>query len=144
MTHPITDEELQRLKELAERATSGPWHPNCSDDSEHTDVVYAKYLGGEPDWVCMVGRSELDQQNADTEFIAASRSAIPALIARIEEQQKEIDFWRTESDRLHSALIDTGERYEKEARDRAFLQSKYDALNEWQTRHATECATAKE
>lgn len=81
--------EYKRLRDLAEKATEGPWDFQPSPDRHHADAVYAFYMNREPDHIALVGRSELDQQNADSEYIAAANpAAILSLLYRMEEMER--------------------------------------------------------
>lgn len=82
----ITNEQLAEWKGLAEKATPGPWSKRnkvgyvYSDDPQSSCVVAVcgDFLDKE------LTRFNGDRWNADGDFIAASREAIPALIAEIE------------------------------------------------------------
>lgn len=73
--------------ELAARATPGPWRANQSDDDRHLDWIEAPLQSGAVDHVALVGgeqvaevgRSDLEQQNADSDFIAHSRDGYPTV-----------------------------------------------------------------
>jgi hypothetical protein len=67
---PITREELDRWKELAEAATEGPW-----EVIERGGYYYFKPPGDH-----RMGRKR--KENA--EFIAAARDAVPRLVAEVE------------------------------------------------------------
>lgn len=69
--NPLTSAELSDLKAKAKAATPGTWYADLSGDHYHTDAVWAKLLSGEPNHICLVGASELEQQNANAEYIAA-------------------------------------------------------------------------
>lgn len=78
--------DIERLRDLARRATPGPWHADPSPDRHHLDAVNAEYQNGAPDTICLVGRSSLDQQNADSEYMAAAHPAvILALLDRLDK-----------------------------------------------------------
>lgn len=76
----MTDDELTRLEALAAGATMGPWHARdgCHvDDMRGCPIVEWADGGREPGFY----------YDADAAFIAASRAAVPALIARVRELQ---------------------------------------------------------
>lgn len=81
----ITQETLNRLKELEAKATPGPWEPFteywCNPQGPDTRTGCGpihqcyEYPGG-------IGQSP--EAEADAAFIAESRNALPALLAEIE------------------------------------------------------------
>lgn len=84
---PLTPERLSEIAALCEAATPGPWRQDCQirvvagPDNNPTDIIdYDHALHGEPP-----GASEL----ADLAFVAASRTAIPELLAEISRLQTE-------------------------------------------------------
>jgi hypothetical protein len=82
----ITSEQLQHWRALAEAATPGPWEGESvwSDDSDSYYVAVAD------------GRGLLDTyisiSDADAAFIAAARTAVPALLAEVERLQAVIAY----------------------------------------------------
>jgi hypothetical protein len=90
----ITDEELAESERLEQAATPGPWQAGRSDtvsyDSTGDGPYKNVYINGNrrhpvfgdilPD---IVARGETEHCVANAEFIAASRTAVPALIAEI-------------------------------------------------------------
>lgn len=100
----ITETQLQELERLASEATPGPWK---SDVRVGSAAIYpAKYdvhcFGDDTHIICMLNGKYYndqwcmaDQQIADAAFIAAAREAVPALIARVRQLEKEAD-WLTE------------------------------------------------
>lgn len=84
----LTDAEVDALEELAEKATPGPWTvgkshesvvaPNPADDDE------ARWYGG-----ALIAESLF--RVGDKELIAASREAIPNLVATIKALKSERD-----------------------------------------------------
>lgn len=78
----ISDEQLQAWERLANEATDGPW-------------AIGKYGGG----VVRVGHELRDvatrcNRDEDAAFIAGAREAVPALIARVRDLEKDIN-WLT-------------------------------------------------
>jgi hypothetical protein len=77
------DAFIEELRRGLEGVSDGPWEANQSPDRHHTDVVYGRYLSGAPNDVCLVGASELDEQNANSAHIArCSPDRILALLDR--------------------------------------------------------------
>jgi len=80
--------DLLELRALAEAATPAPWHSvhgiaTCEVWSDH---------GGTPR-VCVVNQGDddaTDMEHRDAAFIAAARSAVPALLDRVAELEAEI------------------------------------------------------
>lgn len=112
-----TDQEMAELCRLAEEATPGPWNANQSPDRHHTDTVDAFYLSGGRDTIAMVGRSELEQQNADSGYIAAANpNRIIALLDAYEARGRAIERLRADeaapiiADLLTSVLQGAGYR----------------------------------
>jgi hypothetical protein len=77
----ITKEQLKAWRDAAEKATAGPWF----DDGECTgngSVVMSEAIGLR---VAHLPRTKnVVNQEADAEFIAISREAVPALVAEVE------------------------------------------------------------
>jgi hypothetical protein len=77
----LTDQQLAELKALADAATPGPW---WSGECVPADGHALAWLGNM--FVdCNGGQKNYAEPSCDAEFIAASREAIPALIAGLEE-----------------------------------------------------------
>jgi hypothetical protein len=74
----MTDEELDRLEALAKAATQGPW---TVDDHESAEHVH----GPGPVPAATAIRHE------DAAFIAASRDAVPRLVAEVRRLRAERD-----------------------------------------------------
>lgn len=92
---PVTAERLSEIAALCEAATPGPWRQDCQirvvagPDSNPTDIIdYDHALHGEPP-----SASEI----ADLAFIAASRTAIPELLAEITRLRADLDHASTYS-----------------------------------------------
>ena len=86
---PITPAQLAAWKELEQAATKGPW-THFNDRSEPTGRVHRLILERTGrlfvSLVCMMSEGPGDHE-ADAAFIAASRQALPALIAEVERLQ---------------------------------------------------------
>lgn len=87
---PITRAQLAAWKELEQAATKGPW-THFNDRSEPTGRVHRLILERTGrlfvSLVCMMSEGPGDHE-ADAAFIAASRQALPALIAEVERLQQ--------------------------------------------------------
>lgn len=84
----MTDEELDRLDALAQAATPGPWEVKAKSGIRpvgRTQNVAATYLQ------VAEGGGTLYPFAENAAFIAASRTAIPALIAEIRRLRAQID-----------------------------------------------------
>jgi hypothetical protein len=85
----MTDDEIAKLKSLAEAATPGEWRAEGWDMEE--GLSFIPILGGgspgsAPEHCLLTVQSygqSPQQCDADAEFIAASRTAIPALLAAL-------------------------------------------------------------
>ena len=83
----LNDQQLTELKALADAATPGPW---WSGECVPADGHALAWLGNM--FVdCNGGQKNYAEPSHDAEFIAASREAIPALIADLKEVQRELE-----------------------------------------------------
>jgi len=104
---------LDELERMAAAATRGPW---IADDNRklpgRDDVYVAAVYKGEPGGrICEVFENCLvrrKQRDANMAFIAAVRTAVPALIARIREVESERDALKKESDLRQHMVITCG------------------------------------
>lgn len=94
----MDDAGLDRIEALAEAATKGPWKVAerrdgsvCGIDQEdgYDDVVAPGRV--ECMAYCYGGTSVVEATDADWAFIAASRSAVPALVAEVRRLHAEIE-----------------------------------------------------
>ena len=108
----MTDEDLKRLEELANAATPGPWYAHNPDDDYCMNVFVVTTSKAEPD----VGVDERKNDHgevvaltlfqaprvadhasmrweADADFIAVAREAVPALIAEVRRLHSTLS-WR--------------------------------------------------
>ena len=85
----MTEQQIDRdrLRELANAATPGPWLP-------HARYVWTSELGG-----IIQNWSEDANAAADMELIAAARTAVPALLDMLDQAEAERD-WNLSSSRL--------------------------------------------
>lgn len=75
----IPDDDLARWQALADAATPGPWHDQ--EDPKHPGnrwVTDYRGLAG------LIGTGQGEDAEADAAFIAASRRAVPALLAEVQ------------------------------------------------------------
>lgn len=78
----MTDVELAELERLADAATPGPWEAN----SDHHNNVYVDAMNqGELGLKVQLLDLNMQGNEEDAAFIAASRTAIPALLADLRE-----------------------------------------------------------
>jgi hypothetical protein len=71
----MTDEELARIEALANAATPGPWEVRAHDD------LFA--VKGQSGWVASMDADTSAADASNSEFIAAARDAVPALVAEV-------------------------------------------------------------
>lgn len=77
----ITEAELNEIEALGEAATKGPWavRPMVNALGDPSDCVIAKGAGN------VTVAAEIEETSADAAFIAASREAVPRLVAALRE-----------------------------------------------------------
>lgn len=82
----MTEEQLAKLERLANAATPGPWETN----EDWTHEIHASgrgiLIGNVPRGPEPYGRA------GDAAFIAASRSAVPALVAEVRRLRELLDW----------------------------------------------------
>lgn len=86
----MTEQELNRIAKLAERASGGQWGaygPGVIGVSTMTDVHSGLTIVPQRFASDMDSQAEIDQAVADVEFIAAARSAVPALVDEVHSLQ---------------------------------------------------------
>jgi len=103
----MTDGELSRLKALAEAATPGPWDvysETIADKSaataefdyqvQNTEPFVGRVfmLNGDGKCPAITGCGPTSEANAA--FIAASREAVPQLVAEVERLREALDLYR--------------------------------------------------
>jgi hypothetical protein len=83
----VTDDELKAFEALAEAATPGPWDTNGyyieREEAPGGEFERLLYNGGRDDTYC-------NMTEADFAFVAAARSAVPALVAEVRRQREEL------------------------------------------------------
>lgn len=79
MSDPYLAAEIEKLRELAAAATPGPWVQSgaMGIHTERGDCVALTHFGR--------------ARKADSLFIAAARTAIPSLLARVADLERELD-----------------------------------------------------
>ena len=103
----ITEADLKELEELCGKAIRGPWEP-----SDIADQPFKCRIGGF-DYNCPPGSAQVRAplsliptrclipygiiSHDDAKFIAASRTAIPKLIAEIRNQRAALIGWENDS-----------------------------------------------
>lgn len=106
----MTNEQLTHLKQLCEKATPGPWIDNEPDQSEPlivngVGIPVIKYLPGDGEceafWMV---------KDCDIQFIAASRTALPALIEEVERLREENEQLKRDKDCMRYDMNERGER----------------------------------
>ena len=98
--HPaeLTEAERVRLRELADAATPGPWFVEFSGelDGKLAQIECARWRG------CL-NTIDLGEDHATAEFIAAARTAVPALLDALEAaEQRAATAWA-----VHREHVDT-------------------------------------
>lgn len=86
----MTTKELDRLQALCDRATAGPWHTeDVGEPPKRRWVVDAQYR-------CVAGGTAggIGPRAFDADFIAAARTALPALISEVRRLQHYEDWAR--------------------------------------------------
>lgn len=84
----LTDQQLAEIRAREQAATPGPWVVTCHKHDPHADYGIAEQ--GSLYWrgVASVGKDR------NVAFIAHSRTDIPALLAHIEEQRREMEHYK--------------------------------------------------
>lgn len=92
------------LRKIVDDATPGPWEKTkyYIDMSVHTDCGIVSNEGYS---ICRAPRYETEEQyNKDFDFIAAARTAIPALLDEVARYRKALEFYADEKN--HTIFID--------------------------------------
>lgn len=102
----MTNAELQHLRSLCERATPGPWraiHGRGSGTVQAKDcAIYINVRRSEDEYL----DETVARWQRDAAFIAAARSAVPALIEECERLQRERRDIDKDRDHLLTLLTD--------------------------------------
>ena len=101
--------DRDRLRELASGATPGPWEAQDYDD--HPGDEGSCVLTHEPErgtraiaYAIAYPWTTPESCEADAEFIAASRQAVPALLYQLDQAEAERDHARAQADRVRALL----------------------------------------
>lgn len=101
----MTPEALAAIRERAEKATAGPW----TNSFPGASYVVRKSGKGRKNAVCEMLASTSVQRDADADFIAASRTDIPDLLAYVAELEAKLN---ASSDyRMEAVCANCGETY---------------------------------
>ena len=92
----ITNEQITEWRRLAEAATPGPWE-EVAESGE-----WWMTTATDEDGSLYVIPDTANMNQADVDFIVASRSAVPALLAEVERLQWELDECRSVYGYKHS------------------------------------------
>ena len=84
----VTDAEIQRLRELCNEATKGPW-VQLDDDASSTSPL--SYLRDANQMHICYAEGEITIQN-NLPFIVAARTALPAVLDALVEARKRIEY----------------------------------------------------
>lgn len=87
----LTPEDRARLRDLAAKATPGPWEAGVDDLTCMANVHHDQE---QRFWVADTGPARVEPTAmADSELIAAMRNALPALLDALDEAERERDEW---------------------------------------------------
>lgn len=82
----------KEARALAKAATEGPWRSHDAESNQYITTITSDFLPARADGVAYVTNGyDVDQQNADAAFIAASRTLVPSLCDLAEKQAAEIE-----------------------------------------------------
>lgn len=97
VAEPMTPERLADIRARAENATPGPW------GWPHTNALAGNFADGfDSEWTLIAAIHDAGPVSpADAAFVAASRTDIPDLLARVGELER--DLWRQIAARNHLA-----------------------------------------
>jgi hypothetical protein len=100
---------LQRWRELADKATHGPWRWD-----DHRDGIVQVVQDPYPSTGTVVGAGTVGYENAslcisedDAAFIVEARTAVPKLLDEIERVEAECAAWRESHANLLAELFET-------------------------------------
>lgn len=130
----MTDEEIQALQALAERATKGPW---ANEDPLGPDMLSIVEAGLPPhQWRFIAsidaegGEISRKEAKANAAFIAASRDAVPALCAELLAARAMVAVLREDNDILEDANEELGPALAKALNERDTLRADVARLRE--------------
>ena len=88
--------DLQKIRELAEAATKGPWYTGYIDERNNHAVMVScpPSDSGLKEWpLCEIYGNNFGKSTAfDAEFIAEARTAIPLLLDKLDRCEKALGF----------------------------------------------------
>lgn len=98
--------DLDELERLAKAATPGPWKEGRHDMFSIVEGAHAKYIYANSIPIAISTGEENDCERvlADARYIAAACNAVPSLIARVRELERERELYR---ERLHESWNQT-------------------------------------
>lgn len=106
----MTAIDYDALRELADRATPGPWEVNVGDLDGDITVHHNQGVRASVAWF---GMAPAPYSREDAAFIAAARTALPALLdentalqARATRAEAERDEWRQTAQEERGATLD--------------------------------------
>jgi hypothetical protein len=133
MTAPLDDlPDLDELDRLAAAATPGPWEANPASglhDDAAAWVGYDSTGTGPQTFICSTANHP-DGLN-DAAFIAASRSALPLLVARVRELEAQLDHQKSTAAGLRRVQSETVERLRQRTDERDALRDGITKLADW-------------
>lgn len=86
MTAPITPDERAEWRALADAAFPGPWEASIDDLTDEINVVHDQEYRA---WVAHTGMPGGPYAQADADFIAAARTAVPRLLDALDTAEAE-------------------------------------------------------
>ncbi len=120
MTRPRLTDAEREIAELADAATPGPWSydDGITDDATgERGKVPAVYQSGTADWICSPEAVAFEQADADGRFLAAARTAVPALLSALSLARAELARVKVARDSVAAAEARGAERERARAAD---------------------------
>ena len=96
-------EKLERIKELCDKATPGPWDNRCLNSLDN--MAKPRHTCSEYGFIGEFN-SPMDSSVADAEFTAMARNVLPTLVEVIEKQYaliKKLDSFNTGCELMHNS-----------------------------------------
>ena len=94
MSEPLTDEELDRIANLANAATAGPWEAFVTGRNQPTgdDFIRCGLDDTEPDMSVSLwyGTRRLPAPVSDLDFIASARQDVPRLVEEVRRLREQV------------------------------------------------------
>ena len=98
---PLTDAELERLQQICDKATKGPWNLRGKGDSQH--IQQTNHITRDV-WT-------IPHNEHDMPLIAASRTALPALLRDLRAARERIATLEGEATALATGLNTMANRF---------------------------------